>query len=52
VTEEEEAKTRQERRERKLHKKRERIRTHGKNLAKIYMDAIRKRLKRRQPIKE
>ena len=41
--------TRQERREKKLRKKRERISKHGKNLAKIYMDAILKRLKR-QPI--
>ncbi|MBA7613003.1 hypothetical protein ES703_20246 [subsurface metagenome] len=39
--------TRQERREQKLRKKRERIPKHGKNLAKIYMDAILKRLKRR-----
>jgi len=38
-------KTRQERREKKLKKKRERIQKHGKNLAKIYMDAILKRLK-------
>jgi hypothetical protein len=38
---------RQERREQKLRKKRERIPKHGKNLAKIYMDAILKRLKRR-----
>jgi hypothetical protein len=52
VTEEEEARTRQERRARKLHKKREQIRTHGKNLAKVYMDAILKRLKRRQPKEE
>jgi hypothetical protein len=37
--------TRQERREKKLKKKRERIQKHGKNLAKIYMDAILKRLK-------
>jgi len=37
--------TRQERRERKLQKKRERIPKHGKNLARIYMDAILKRLK-------
>jgi len=41
--------TRQERREKKLRKKRERIPKHGKNLARIYMDAILKRLKR-QPI--
>jgi len=38
-------KTRQERREKKLKKKRERIQKHGRNLAKIYMDAILKRLK-------
>ncbi len=39
--------TRQERRAEKLRKKRERIPKHGKNLARIYMDAILKRLKRR-----
>jgi len=38
--------TKQERREKKLKKKRERMAKHGKNLAKIYMDAILKRLKR------
>jgi hypothetical protein len=38
--------TRQERREKKLKKKRERMPKHGKNLAKIYMDAIMKRLGR------
>jgi len=38
--------TRQERREKKLRKKRERLPKHGKNLAKIYIDAILKRLKR------
>lgn len=37
---------RQERREKKLRKKRERIPKHGKNLARIYRDAIMKRLKR------
>jgi ribosomal protein L25 (general stress protein Ctc) len=37
--------TRQERREKKLKKKRERIRQHGKNLAKVYMDAVMKRLR-------
>jgi hypothetical protein len=37
--------TKQERREKKLKKKRERIPQHGKNLARIYMDAILKRLK-------
>ena len=40
--------TRQERREKRLQKKRERIRKHGKNLARIYMDAILKRLKRKE----
>ncbi|MFC2060832.1 hypothetical protein ACFLTZ_07125 [Chloroflexota bacterium] len=39
------ADTRQERREKKLRKKRERIPKHGKNLARIYMEAIFKRLK-------
>jgi hypothetical protein len=42
---EEELKTRQERREKKLQKKRERMSKHGKNLARVYMDAILKRLK-------
>ena len=42
-----EIESRQERREQKLKKKRERIPKHGKNLAKIYMDAILKRLRRR-----
>ena len=37
--------TRQERREQKLRKKRERMPKHGKNLAKIYMDAVLKRLR-------
>jgi len=37
--------TRQERREEKLRKKRERVPKHGKNLAKIYMDAVIKRLR-------
>ena len=43
-----EIETRQERRERKLKKKRERIPKHGKNLARVYIDAILKRLKRRK----
>ncbi len=38
--------TKQERREKKLRKKRERMAKHGKNIARVYMDAIRKRLKR------
>jgi hypothetical protein len=41
-------KTRQERREKKLKKKRERMPKHGKNLAKIYIDAIMKRLRGRK----
>ncbi len=40
-----ELETRQERRARKLRKKRERIAKHGKSLARVYMDAIRKRLR-------
>ncbi len=43
----ESAETRQERREKKLKKKRERIPQHGRSLAKMYMEAILKRLKRR-----
>jgi len=39
--------TKQERREKKLKKKRERMPTHGKNLAKVYVDAILRRLKGR-----
>ena len=37
--------TKQERREKKLRKKRERIPKHGKSLARIYMDAVLKRLR-------
>ena len=43
---EDRAKTRQERREKKLKKKRERMPQHGKNLARVYLDAVMKRLKR------
>jgi len=39
--------TKQERREKKLKKKRERMSKHGKNLARVYMDAILKRLRGR-----
>jgi len=39
--------TRQERRGKKLKKKQERMPQHGRSLAKIYRDAILKRLKRR-----
>ncbi len=42
------AETRQERREQKLRKKRERIPKHGKNLARVYMEAVMKRLRRRR----
>jgi len=41
----EDMKTRQERRQKKLNKKRERIQKHGKNLVKIYRDAILKRFR-------
>lgn len=37
--------TRQERREEKLRKKRERVPKHGRNLARIYRDAILRRLR-------
>ena len=39
--------TRQERRDKKLKKKRERMPKHGKNLARIYVEAIIKRLRGR-----
>jgi hypothetical protein len=42
----EDIETKQERREKKLKKKRERMSKHGKNLARVYMDAIMKRLRR------
>ncbi len=45
---EELSETKQERREKKLKKKRERMPKHGKNLAKVYVDAILKRLKRQR----
>ncbi len=40
-----EMKTRQERREQKLRNKRARVKKHGKNLARVYVDAILKRLR-------
>ena len=43
-----EEETRQERREKKLQRKRERMAKHGKNIARVYMDAIMKRLKRQK----
>ena len=39
--------TRQERREKKLKKKRERVSKHGKNLARVYVEAVLKRLRGR-----
>jgi len=39
--------TKQERRERKLQKRRVRMAKHGKNLARVYLEAVLKRLKRR-----
>ncbi|HUU63067.1 MAG TPA: hypothetical protein VMX96_04000 [Dehalococcoidia bacterium] len=38
-------KTRQERRENRLRKKRERMPKHGKSLARVYRDAVLKRLR-------
>ena len=38
-------KARQERREEKLKKERERMAKHGRSLAKVYMDAVLKRLR-------
>ena len=40
--------TRQERRQQKLQKKREQVKKHGKSLARVYMDAILKRLRGRK----
>ena len=47
-----EIETKQKRREKKLKKKRERMPKHGKNLAKVYMDAVIKRLKRQRVDKQ
>lgn len=41
----EDMETRQERRHKRLEKKKERMPKHGKNLIKVYRDAILKRLK-------
>ena len=46
MTDESGRETRQERRERKQRAKRDRMKKHGKNIAKVYLDAIRKRLGR------
>ena len=43
----EEGETRQERRERRLQKKRKRIPQHGKSLARVYRDAVLKRLRKK-----
>ena len=43
---EQDIKTKHQRREKKLRKKRERMPKHGKNIARIYIDAVIKRLKR------
>jgi hypothetical protein len=40
----EDIETRQERREKKLQHKRERMAKHGRNIARVYMDAIMKRI--------
>ena len=42
---EDKVETRQDRREKKLRKKRERIAKHSKNLARIYVDAVMKRIR-------
>ncbi|MBI2850075.1 MAG: hypothetical protein HYX80_03420 [Chloroflexi bacterium] len=44
------AETRQERREKKLKKKQERIQKHGKGLATIYKQAVQKRLGQKKEI--
>lgn len=44
--------TRQERREKKLQRKREQMRQHGKNLAHIYKEAILKRINKLRSDKE
>lgn len=44
--------TRQERREKKLEKKRERIAKHGKSLARVYKEAILKRINQLRAAKQ
>lgn len=44
--------TRQERREKKLQKKREKIAQHGKGLARVYVDAVLKRLRGKRGLKK
>jgi hypothetical protein len=43
----EEGETKQERRERRLQKKRKRIPQHSKSLARVYRDAVLKRLRKK-----
>ena len=50
--EEEYKETRQERREKKLTSKRERVRKHGQNLAQLYKEAIIKRINKLRSDKE
>lgn len=44
--------TRQERRDKRLKKNKERIPKHGKNLARVYMDAILKRFRGKEENKK
>ena len=44
--------TRQERRDKRLRKKKEHMTKHGKNLAKVYMDAILKRFRGKEENKK
>jgi hypothetical protein len=48
VTTSDEENTRQEKREKKLRKKKDRIKQHGKNLGKIYADAVKKRTEKKK----
>ena len=48
----EQPETRQERRERKLESKREQVRKHGRSLARIYKEAIMKRINKLRKDKE
>ena len=41
------AETRQERREKKLQKQKEQVKKHGKNLARLYYEAVMKRMRRK-----
>jgi len=52
MSEEEEKETRQERREKRADKRKEDMRKHGKGLAKVYQDAVIKRLGKDKPDEE